>query len=346
MAAVSPGDQDVDPGHYQCRQGQGGAFVLDQHQGRQQQAGCQTRGGREPRRQEQQHGAAVEAGQRQIVVGAHRAATGKEGREGQQGSGQDRPAGGGPPGPGPRSAVDQPQPGSEESGVDRPVEGLVLARPRHLLDGGLGHRQEHRIPGMGDVPAALREHAGVHRPLGPDVARLGSPRHAAVPVPLGIGEGVAEDAEQDEGAEGEDEAFHPPPGNGSDGSVRSVGSDGSCLSPRDPPPKPRNHPRHHRQPGHRHDGGGPQGHTEEMREGVEQPGRPGDAEEPGVGPAVDRRQGADGGKHLGEPRPGGREESQAADPRQGLSRNQSHPSSAAGTPGGRAGLAARLRGRR
>ncbi len=205
-----PREDGPEPGRGQGRRGEGEALGLGEDRARQQEAGREAAGEARPGFQQERQGGAVEAGQRQVAVGAHRAAAVEEGRERQQGGGRHGPGHGGAPGSeAPRAAVDQQQPDGQERRVQGPEEGLVLPRPGHLLDGDLGDGHQQGVPREADEPAGLLDRTGVHRPLGAQVPGLGAPGHAAVPVRQGRVEGLGQGREGNHDGDGD---RHPLPG--------------------------------------------------------------------------------------------------------------------------------------
>lgn len=322
---TAPGQgRNSEPG--QC---EGRAFGLGED------GGAQEETGRDPLRQlrararfqEQHEAGAIEAGERQVAEGPGRTAAPVESRERQQSGRQTGERRGLAARPALGTVVEHQQPRGEEKRVQGPVERRVVPRLAQLQHGGLGHGQEERIPGMGDVPARLREDARVDRALGPDVAGLRAPGHAPVPLHLRVGQGVGEDAEREEhGHEHGDlrQQAGPAPAR----------AEAAVLLPFSPQ-EPGDQARQGREGGHGEDGGPPQGDAHEVGERVEDARRPGDPQEPGVGEPPGRRQDADCRQHLGETGAGNREQARARQARQGFRGDHRPPSAGAGRSPGR-----------
>lgn len=278
-------------------------LVLGEHGGSQKEArGDPVRPPR-VRPEEQQEGAAIEAGEGQVAVGADRSSDRIEGDEREQGGRKRREGRRAPPHPAPRAAVHEEQEHGEEEGVEGTEDGVgVLPQREQRGRYDLGEGQEERIARVGDVPLLLPEDAGVDRPFGLEVARLGHPGHAAVPIAQRADHRLCEDTQGDQGREDEDDRAKDAPGAG-----RTRGAAGA--------PPPGDDPGEDGRREDREDGRAAEREGEEVGERVEAPPGPGDPQEIRVREPLSPRQGADPGEELDEPGPRHGEEGRARDAR-------------------------------
>ena len=277
---------------------------------------------REPgaRPEEQKEGAAVEAGERQIAVGAHRSSTRIEREKRQERGREHRERRRVARDPAPRAAADERQEDREKHGVERPVDGVgVPAQGKQLGERHLGERQEQRIARMGDVPLRLPERPGVHRSLLLDITSLSHPGHAAVPVPQGVGESVGKDAQADQGGDGERRFLQPGPRPLS--ARRRAGAS----------PEPRHDSGEDGSDQHGEHGRPAQGDGEDVRQRVEAPAHPGDPQQIAVREPLSSRKRGEAGQELDDAQPRRGEERRSEKTRQGVSRGHAGGSAPGGS---------------
>lgn len=308
----------------QSPEGERCPLVFGQHGGTEKQPRSDSVGEPGARPDEQQEGAAVEAGERQIAVGAHRSPTRvvrEEWEERGREHGERRRVA---RDPAPRAAVDESEENREEHGVERPVDGVgILSQREQLGESHLGERQEQRIARMGDVPLRLPERPGVDRSLGMDIARLNDPGHAAVPVQQGIGESLCKDAQADQGGDGEGRFLEtgPRPAFPRRRARRRAGAF----------PDPGHDPGEDGSDQHGEHGRPPQRDGEDVRKGVEAPADPGDPQQIAVCEPLAARKGGDPGEELDDSQPRHGEEGRSEKARQGVSRGHAGGSAPGGS---------------